>query len=702
MRWNPLMWAGKALLDLVTLLEEPDHGADSAGDFAREKPYPSAYAMSAFSRFPLVYAMVQRRGADLASLPIRLYAGNPDMDPEAEQLTTHDLLDLLEDPSSDTTGVEFRRQLFVDFQLDGNYYAVKVGSDGLTPPVSMMRVHPEDMRIIPNRHGRAVKAYEHDMGDGRKPYAPDLVIHVKNTSWIRGPEGLYGVGMVRALSDDLATKMASRNHQRKLSTQGRPDVTLAPAEGGDMWNEETRKEVLDAWKGMVKKGGPLVLSGAVKPTFLNLKPRDMEYAKLDASIRQGMMAAGQTPPVILGMEVANYATARQQDAVYWRGLKQEAALLDARLTKSLAWLYPRYKGKRLYIRHDFSGVLPLQGERTEQVKRAHMHMEAGATPAEAYAYEGLAGAPVSEEVVELAPAPDPAAPADDDSGADAAEDPVESSDAEVDDDDKADALYMMAMSKSVDRRTVWEAWLVKSHKPAEKRLKATISGYLRAAAQRYSQRLAEAAGGKAMVKAVNLEDVVDEAAERQLMLDAVGPAWRRTWVLAATSTASQLPVDGLEFNPARPEVVRQLQGLVKNATRTQTDAIRVLVELGLAEGASVGAMQEAILKANAFSPARSLTIARTEATVAVSMGTQAAQEEAESRGLDIQKGWLSAVDDATRESHTAMDGQRAEVSGVFTSGDGHQAAHPGGFGVPEEDINCRCAVETHVMSVPEI
>jgi hypothetical protein len=43
-----------------------------------------------------------------------------------------------------------------------------------------------------------------------------------------------------------------------------------------------------------------------------------------------------------------------------------------------------------------------------------------------------------------------------------------------------------------------------------------------------------------------------------------------------------------------------------------------------------------------------------------------------------------------------MDGQERDTDAEFTSGEGHQALYPGGFGIAEEDINCRCALEPRI------
>lgn len=60
-------------------------------------------------------------------------------------------------------------------------------------------------------------------------------------------------------------------------------------------------------------------------------------------------------------------------------------------------------------------------------------------------------------------------------------------------------------------------------------------------------------------------------------------------------------------------------------------------------------------------------------------------------GLVDAKEWLSVQDDATRESHSDLDGQQRGIREAFDAG-AHSTQGPGLFGIAEEDINCRCTV----------
>ena len=84
---------------------------------------------------------------------------------------------------------------------------------------------------------------------------------------------------------------------------------------------------------------------------------------------------------------------------------------------------------------------------------------------------------------------------------------------------------------------------------------------------------------------------------------------------------------------------------------------------------------------------RSGVIARTETHGAAGYGAQGAAIET---GLELQKEWISAFDERTRESHVQANGQKVGIDDYFDVG-GHQAKFPGDPDLPpEECINCRC------------
>lgn len=95
---------------------------------------------------------------------------------------------------------------------------------------------------------------------------------------------------------------------------------------------------------------------------------------------------------------------------------------------------------------------------------------------------------------------------------------------------------------------------------------------------------------------------------------------------------------------------------------------------------------------------QALRIARTEGGRLQSAAKQRSYVEAKSKGIDIQKRWLSTLDKKTRHSHQELDGQTVDVEEQFEY-KGLHADAPRLFGVAEQDINCRCTTITVVNDI---
>jgi len=86
---------------------------------------------------------------------------------------------------------------------------------------------------------------------------------------------------------------------------------------------------------------------------------------------------------------------------------------------------------------------------------------------------------------------------------------------------------------------------------------------------------------------------------------------------------------------------------------------------------------------------RARMIARTETHGAANYGSTAAADET---GLRLQKEWIAAADERTRETHADADGQVVGKDEAFDIG-GSSGMYPGDPSLPaEEVISCRCAI----------
>lgn len=149
------------------------------------------------------------------------------------------------------------------------------------------------------------------------------------------------------------------------------------------------------------------------------------------------------------------------------------------------------------------------------------------------------------------------------------------------------------------------------------------------------------------------------------------------------------------LNPLIPKFVEE-QSATKIAGYVHEDtqkALRETLTEGVRAGESIDDLQVRI--EDVFAEAdevRSERIARTEVVGASNWATREAQKAS---GVVEKRAWVATRGDGrTRASHAAMDGVEASIDAPFKFVEGENAGatveYPGGSGIAEEDIQCRC------------
>lgn len=150
---------------------------------------------------------------------------------------------------------------------------------------------------------------------------------------------------------------------------------------------------------------------------------------------------------------------------------------------------------------------------------------------------------------------------------------------------------------------------------------------------------------------------------------------------------------------AQDQVVKALvtnspisEGLYKSLgvdTKYLREVIAQEISRGIASGMSYSEMARNVANQAGIPKKRAKSIVVTQAHRIREEASQDARVEAKKQGCDIVKQWDATLDGKTRDTHRRLDGQIREVDEPFEI-DGKTAMQPGGFGLPEEDIHCRC------------
>ncbi len=85
-------------------------------------------------------------------------------------------------------------------------------------------------------------------------------------------------------------------------------------------------------------------------------------------------------------------------------------------------------------------------------------------------------------------------------------------------------------------------------------------------------------------------------------------------------------------------------------------------------------------------------IAETDATRIYNQG---AVDAVRANGAEssVQKRWRTMGDERVRDTHAYLEGMTVPFDSRFYTYDNDSAEYPGGFALPENNINCRCVVE---------
>ena len=132
------------------------------------------------------------------------------------------------------------------------------------------------------------------------------------------------------------------------------------------------------------------------------------------------------------------------------------------------------------------------------------------------------------------------------------------------------------------------------------------------------------------------------------------------------------------------------QTLYQNAENLKNVIIAEITR-GISQNATYSSISKKLAMHSEADLKKAYRIARTEGGRVQTEAKFEAMTRAKNNGADVVKQWDSTLDSRTRLSHAKLDGQVRELEEKFEV-DGHTAIYPHGFGIAEEDINCRCAL----------
>jgi len=586
-----------------------------------------------------------------------------------QELESHPLLDMLEFGNPVMSGHSVQQMLETYVDLKGEAFAIiTAGPMGL--PDALWPIPPQWVQEIPSPGRPFFKILARGRGQTQ-------TVPIESMLWIKDPNPLNpylrGSGIAESLADELDTDEYAAIFIRSFFYNGAmPDALIALEGAGKPAIEELKQRFRDSHRGPSKAHQIHFTNSKMQVEKLGREFEDLPLVQLREFLRDMTHQAFGIPPEILGIiENSNRATIETAMFVYARGVL--VPRLDRLRMEYQRTLVPKFD-ENLVI--DYESPVPEDKQFSLDVmktapwafERAEIREMAGLKSHgdvdESYVMPlNLFERPVSSpEIV------DP---------------PTEE---EVEEDEENEVEETVA-DDEFDSGGDDDVILDDGDLPGdefERSTKATV------------------------VKTFEQDDIdnVLAALNPERLTDPMVPLWERNLEKWGTDRLEGLNVDS-SFDMLNPLVVEHLRTFAVDHLNTEVQgttlrALRETLNEGVLEGESVRQLARRInLVFDDASLRRSITIARTEVNKSANFGTTQAQRIS---GVVSARQWIATPGDRTRETHIELDGQIRRLDAPFTvPTTGETADHPGGFGIADEDINCRCttvAVENEERTIP--
>ena len=256
-------------------------------------------------------------------------------------------------------------------------------------------------------------------------------------------------------------------------------------------------------------------------------------------------------------------------------------------------------------------------------------------------------------------------------------------------------------NKSAEAEIHWKIFLTKQI-PLEKTFHSKVKRFLFEQRSRVLEKL-----HSSMAKDLS-DEIFNEDSEVKAMQKLIKPLYELSLKDGAEMAAEQVGNASFVFNPLDKDFLGYMEMRVTKIPRGMVTTIKDQLREGITEGITLGEtvneLAERVKGIYNVASSRALTIARTESASSINAGRFI---QLEKEGVK-QHEWVTALDEAVRDSHKALEGSIVEIGeefefrgkGGFSGSSGLK--YPGDMdGEPGEVINCRC-VTVAVIKTEEV
>lgn len=310
-----------------------------------------------------VYACVSIIAKSISKARFRLYQ-NKGSD-EYEEISSHQIIDLIENPNPFETKYEFLYRIITHLQLTGDSY-IYVAKDKIKSMREMYVLQPENIEIIPSATD-FIKEYILKDSKSTQFFSVDEIVHFKLPS----PDNpYYGVSPLSACAMSVNIDEYQHKYQMRFyQNSAIPPVVLETEQGLD---EASIKRLRRDWERLHKTdsnyGRTAILERGLKLKSVGVNPRDLDWLASNRVTRDDILSIYGVPPALLGlMEDTNRANGDTQEYTFHRQVVEPLlTMIDEKLTKEIAHRFD----KKLFIKHD--STVPYDFERQARASQTRI------------------------------------------------------------------------------------------------------------------------------------------------------------------------------------------------------------------------------------------------------------------------------------------------------------------------------------------
>jgi HK97 family phage portal protein len=678
-----------------------------------------------------VYVCARYRSQLLASVPLRLYKGNPQ---KKKEVTTGPLYDLLGKVNPFWTNSRLLEMTELSLCLWGSAYWAYAGNN--RGPQEIWWMPSDQMKVIKSAT-KYIDHFEFDPLNGNPP----IRFETNEIAWFRYPnplnefDGLSPL-MAAALAADTG-RSAQVSNLAMFRNGMNPGGFLFPATDGSILTEEQAKGIEESLSRKFKGGSNAhkwaVLRGNLKMQPSGINPKDAEYiAGLGWSFDEVARSYGVPTDLIGGNSTYNNVN-DARIAIWTETMKPEASFIANELTEQLLPLFP---GQADFAEFDLSEVSVLQDDLNQIWDRARNAFTSGIlTLNDARAAIDLL--PVKGEIGDAFILPRGSAYVDEDgeliadttgkgdvSALDGSVPPLDPGTPPAappkalppgkgkakagdisPDDAEAISRAIRGLPPKAKTRASFPAYGSDEHRsimskadaklaPHEEEFGTMCADLMRKQKQSINTKMSRKRDVAEPVTPLQDGDgnivPFDRAKWIKQFRQASRPVFQDIVQSAGDDTMDELGISG-SFNVKDPNVVRFLEQRAQRFAEQVNETTWDMLKASLLDGINNSeTMDQLAGRVNDVMGDRIRSskevISRTEVLGAYSGGSL---QSAKQSGVVEKKRWYSALDDRVRPDHADAHGQTVDVDDDFEVGDA-SGQGPGMMGDPAQDCNCRC------------